>query len=116
MEAGLRWHDADVHAATGISGMRVYSWRGAQRNFGDELNAILWPRLLPGLLDGAGPDLLLGIGSVLDARHPPRAANSSQAPAMAVTSRRPRWMGPGASIGSAAPTPPGSSVCRPRSD
>jgi succinoglycan biosynthesis protein ExoV len=69
--------------------VQVYVWRGATRNFGDELNDLLWPQLLPGLLEpelGAGhmpsvngcgpglsdniaPDLLLGIGSVLDARH-----------------------------------------------
>ena len=59
--------------------LRLYVWRGATRNFGDELNDLLWPHLLPGLV-GAGPDdivrldfegstLLLGIGSVLDARH-----------------------------------------------
>lgn len=49
--------------------MRLYAWRGAARNFGDELNTLLWPRLLPGLFDDRGPDLFLGIGSVLDARH-----------------------------------------------
>jgi succinoglycan biosynthesis protein ExoV len=69
--------------------VQVYVWRGATRNFGDELNDLLWPRLLPGLLepepgpdhvasidgcdscllDNNVPDLLLGIGSVLDARH-----------------------------------------------
>jgi succinoglycan biosynthesis protein ExoV len=70
--------------------MRLYVWRGTVRNFGDELNHLLWPSLLPGLVDddepdpgpvGAGPindrrcddgaaeDLFLGIGSVLDARH-----------------------------------------------
>lgn len=49
--------------------MRLYVWRGAARNFGDELNTVVWPRLLPGLLDPHGPVLLLGIGSVLDARH-----------------------------------------------
>ena len=49
--------------------MYLYAWRGAERNFGDELNQVLWPRLLPGLFDGRGPDLFLGIGSVLDARH-----------------------------------------------
>ncbi|HET6234120.1 MAG TPA: hypothetical protein VFE41_03985 [Acetobacteraceae bacterium] len=65
--------------------MQLYVWRGATRNFGDELNDLLWPHVLPGLLDSAfgaahpdakhlsgdgGPDLSLGIGSVLDARHP----------------------------------------------
>jgi succinoglycan biosynthesis protein ExoV len=49
--------------------MRLYTWRGAQSNFGDELNALLWPLLLPGLFDDHSPDLFLGIGSVLDARH-----------------------------------------------
>jgi len=65
--------------------LRLYVWRGATRNFGDELNDLLWPHLLPGLVDDApvdaemdaggrsndaGTALLLGIGSVLDARHP----------------------------------------------
>lgn len=54
--------------------MRLYVWRGSVPNFGDELNYLLWPRLLPGLLDDDRIDdgrsaLLLGIGSVLDARH-----------------------------------------------
>ena len=51
--------------------MRLYVWRGAERNFGDELNTMIWPRLLPGLLDPDGAAVLLGIGSVLDARHGP---------------------------------------------
>jgi succinoglycan biosynthesis protein ExoV len=66
--------------------LHLYVWRGATRNFGDELNDMLWPHLLPGLvdagpvdddrsvdddrLDDAGSVLFLGIGSVLDARHP----------------------------------------------
>lgn len=51
--------------------MRLYVWRGtdATRNFGDELNTLLWPRLLPELLGDKPDALLLGIGSVLDARH-----------------------------------------------
>jgi hypothetical protein len=47
----------------------LYRWRGEARNFGDELNTLLWPRLLPDLLDDNPDALLLGIGSVLDARH-----------------------------------------------
>jgi succinoglycan biosynthesis protein ExoV len=46
-----------------------WHWRGVARNFGDELNLLLWPRLLPGLLDDDPAELFLGIGSVLDARH-----------------------------------------------
>ena len=69
--------------------MQLYVWRGVTRNFGDELNDLLWPQLLPGLLDAdadavhvarinrlgagqsgmSGPEIFLGIGSVLDARH-----------------------------------------------
>jgi succinoglycan biosynthesis protein ExoV len=49
--------------------MRLYVWRGETRNFGDELNTLLWPVLLPGLFDADGSALFLGIGSVLDARH-----------------------------------------------
>lgn len=49
--------------------MLLYRWQGEARNFGDELNTLLWPRLLPGLLDDDPSTLFLGIGSVLDARH-----------------------------------------------
>ncbi len=49
--------------------MQLYRWRGAARNFGDELNTLLWPRMLPGFFDDDPAEQFLGIGSVLDARH-----------------------------------------------
>lgn len=51
--------------------MRLYYWRGTETgNFGDELNTLLWPGLLPGFFDDDAAQLFLGIGSVLDDRHP----------------------------------------------
>jgi succinoglycan biosynthesis protein ExoV len=49
----------------------LYRWQGAAANFGDELNTILWPRLLPDFFDENPATRFLGIGSVLDRRHPP---------------------------------------------
>ena len=58
------------HAGTRrVADMQLYRWRGAARNFGDELNTLLWPRLLPDFFDDDPAELFLGIGSVLDARH-----------------------------------------------
>jgi hypothetical protein len=51
----------------------LYRWRGNSSNFGDELNTILWPSLLPGFFDDDPAVRFLGIGSVLDQRHPPEA-------------------------------------------
>jgi succinoglycan biosynthesis protein ExoV len=50
--------------------MILYQWRGRYANFGDELNSLLWPRLLPGFFDTDPAVHFLGIGSVLDGRHP----------------------------------------------
>ena len=49
--------------------MILYRWQGAARNFGDELNTVLWPALLPGFFNDDPAERFIGIGSVLDRRH-----------------------------------------------
>ena len=53
--------------------MILYRWRGVSTNFGDELNTVLWPTLLPGFFDDNPACRFLGIGSVLDQRHSSQA-------------------------------------------
>ena len=45
--------------------MKLVYFRGKQPNFGDDLNAVLWPRLLPGLFDETGAEGFLGIGTLI---------------------------------------------------
>lgn len=53
--------------------MILYHWQGVSSNFGDELNTVLWPRLLPDFFDEDPSIRFLGIGSVLDQRHAAQA-------------------------------------------
>jgi succinoglycan biosynthesis protein ExoV len=51
--------------------MKLYFYRAAKPNFGDELNLTMWRHLLPeGFFDGAEDELFLGIGSILFDHHP----------------------------------------------
>ena len=46
--------------------MKLTYYNETPSNFGDELNAWMWPQLLPdGFLDGDPSDIFLGIGSIL---------------------------------------------------
>jgi succinoglycan biosynthesis protein ExoV len=54
--------------------MKLTYFRGQVPNFGDELNAYMWPRLLPqDFLDEDGSELFLGIGSILWEHYPQNA-------------------------------------------
>ena len=56
--------------------MNLYFYRSRSgiRNFGDELNPWLWPRLLGSAIDTDEKVLLVGIGTILDSRIPERPA------------------------------------------
>lgn len=48
--------------------MNLYYFHAATGNFGDDLNAWLWPRIIPNVHDSARADWLVGIGTILDDR------------------------------------------------
>lgn len=49
--------------------VKLEFFKASPANFGDDLNAWLWPQLFPGLLDREDHRHLIGIGSVLDGRY-----------------------------------------------
>jgi succinoglycan biosynthesis protein ExoV len=57
---------------TGIL-VKLFVYKGAVANFGDELNEWLVPKIFPGLLDDDPSRLLLAIGSILYDHHPEEA-------------------------------------------
>ena len=50
--------------------MKLVMWRGADPNFGDELNNWIWPKVIPGVLDDSPTDFFVGIGTLLNHRLP----------------------------------------------
>jgi hypothetical protein len=50
--------------------MKLFYYQDPEGNFGDDLNAWLWPRLIPDLLDEDDATLFVAIGSILDRRIP----------------------------------------------
>jgi succinoglycan biosynthesis protein ExoV len=44
--------------------MRLVYYKGTVPNFGDDLNALVWPAMAPGLFTGSG-DAFLGIGTII---------------------------------------------------
>ena len=46
--------------------MQIIYYKDAVGNFGDDLNEVMWPRLLPEDVRSAPGTVLVGIGSLLD--------------------------------------------------
>ena len=53
--------------------MNVYYYRSSQPNFGDDLNAWMWRRLIPRRLSVSDDTVMLGIGTIIGQRVPPAA-------------------------------------------
>jgi len=50
--------------------MKLYYYQDDMANFGDDLNAWLWPKILPNFFDEDKNHLMLGIGSILNHKLP----------------------------------------------
>lgn len=51
--------------------MKLHYYQGKEDNFGDALNRVLWPRLLPGVWEDKSDHVFLGIGTLLAPGLPP---------------------------------------------
>lgn len=51
--------------------MKLIYFKGSRPNFGDDLNAILWPQLIPEFFDEDGDEGFLGIGTIIGMRFAP---------------------------------------------
>lgn len=69
MATNLEAFPPDPRAAPAQPGedrLRLFYY-GVTTNFGDHMNAWLWPRLLPSLIGGSADEVLVGIGSLIKA-------------------------------------------------
>jgi succinoglycan biosynthesis protein ExoV len=57
---------APLTSQPGKSAMHIVYYKDAVGNFGDDLNELIWPRLLPEDVRAAPDTVLVGIGSLLD--------------------------------------------------
>lgn len=55
--------------------MKLYYWEDTKglKNFGDDLNPWLWQKFMPGVFDDDSSTVFIGIGTLLNAEHLPKA-------------------------------------------
>lgn len=50
--------------------MKLFHWESSHGNFGDDMNAFLWPHFLPGVFDDDADAIFVGIGTIFSADVP----------------------------------------------
>lgn len=50
--------------------MKLFHWASSHGNFGDDMNAFIWPHFLPGVFDDDADALFVGIGTIFSADIP----------------------------------------------
>lgn len=70
--------------------MQLFYWQSEAGNFGDDLNAWLWPRLWPGFAESNLAEWLVGIGTILDKR----LLSLPGSKLIMGTGHRPNWVRP----------------------